>query len=88
VRACSIILPSIGKSFNGSILLETVTVSAKYQVVIPRAIRRSLGIQPGQKVQVLRYGDRIEYVPVKPMRRMRGFLKGIDTSVQRDADRL
>ena len=68
--------------------METVTVSAKYQVVIPRAIRRSLGIQPGQKVQVLRYGDRIEYVPVKPMRRMRGFLKGIDTSVQRDADRL
>jgi AbrB family looped-hinge helix DNA binding protein len=68
--------------------METVTVSSKYQVVIPHTIRRSLGIQPGQKVQVLRYGDRIEFVPLKPMRRMRGFLKGIDTSLERDADRL
>jgi len=67
--------------------METVTVSKKYQVVIPRAIRRSVGIQPGQKVQVFAYGNRIEYVPVQPMRRMRGFLKGIDTHVGREADR-
>jgi len=64
-----------------------VTVSKQYQVVIPRAIRRSVGIQPGQKVQVFAYGNRIEYVPVQPMRRMRGFLKGIDTTVGREADR-
>lgn len=68
--------------------METVTVSSKYQVVIPRTIRRSLGSQPGQKVQVLCYGDRIEFVPVKPMLWMRGFLRGIDTTVERDADRL
>jgi AbrB family looped-hinge helix DNA binding protein len=68
--------------------LQTVTVSSKYQVVIPRAIRRSLRIEPGQKVQVFLYGDRIEFVPAKPMRRMRGFLKGIDTAVERDADRV
>ena len=68
--------------------MQTVTVSSKYQVVIPRVIRRSLGIQPGQKVQAFLYGDRIEFVPLKPMRRMRGFLKGIDTSLERDADRV
>jgi len=67
--------------------METVTVSKKYQVVIPRAIRRSVGIQPGQKVQVFAYGNRIEYVPVQPMRRVRGFLKGTDTTVEREADR-
>jgi AbrB family looped-hinge helix DNA binding protein len=61
--------------------LETVTVSSKYQVVIPRAIRQSLGIQPGQKVQAFLYGNRIEFVPLKPMRQMRGFLKGIDTTL-------
>ncbi len=64
--------------------METVTVSRKYQAVIPRAIRRSLRIEPGQKVQVFLYGDRIEFVPPKPMRRMRGFLKGIDTAVERE----
>jgi AbrB family looped-hinge helix DNA binding protein len=68
--------------------LETVTVSAKYQVVIPRAIRRSLGIQPGQKMQVFLYDNRVEFVPVKRMRQMRGFLKGIDTTLERDADRV
>lgn len=68
--------------------METVTVSAKYQVVIPRAIRRSLGIQPGQKMQVFLYDNRVEFVPVKRMRQMRGFLKGIDTTLERDADRV
>jgi len=68
--------------------LETVTVSSKYQVVIPRAIRQSLGIQPGQKVQAFLYGNRIEFVPLKPMRQMRGFLKGIDTTLQRGGDRV
>ncbi len=68
--------------------METVTVSSKYQVVIPRAIRQSLGIQPGQKVQAFLYGNRIEFVPLKPMRQMRGFLKGIDTTLERDADRV
>lgn len=68
--------------------METVTVSAKYQVVIPRAIRQSLGIQPGQKIQVFLYNNRVEFVPVKRMRQMRGFLKGIDTTLERDADRV
>ena len=68
--------------------METVTVSPKFQVVIPLAIREALGIQPGQKVQVLACQNRIEYIPVQPMQRMRGFLAGIDTSVPREQDRV
>ena len=65
-----------------------MTVSSKYQVVIPQAARESLGIQPGQKFQVLVYGGHLEFIPVKPMKQMRGFLKGIDTTVKRDRDRV
>lgn len=67
--------------------METLKVSPKYQVVIPAAIRESLGIKPGTKVQVLQYENRIEYIPVKDMKTMRGFLKGIDTTVKREKDR-
>ncbi|MEJ2209482.1 MAG: AbrB/MazE/SpoVT family DNA-binding domain-containing protein [Anaerolineae bacterium] len=68
--------------------METVTVSPKYQVVIPKAVRESLGVQPGQKVQVILYEERIELIPVKPIRELRGFLEGIDTTVEREPDRL
>ena len=68
--------------------METVTVSPKFQIVIPRSIRESLGIQPGQKVQVIRYGNRIELVLLKPIRETRGFLKGIDTTVEREPERV
>jgi AbrB family looped-hinge helix DNA binding protein len=68
--------------------MTTVTVSPKYQVVIPREIRESLGLQPGQKVQVLQYENRIEFIPVRPIEQMRGFLKGIDTTVERETDQL
>jgi AbrB family looped-hinge helix DNA binding protein len=68
--------------------MEVVTVSPKFQVVIPRAIRDSLGIQPGQKVQAILYENRIELIPLKPIQEMRGFLKGIDTSVEREPNRV
>ena len=68
--------------------METVTISPKFQVVIPKGIRTRLGLRPGQKVQALVYDDRIELVPVRPARRLRGMLRGLDTSVPRDADRL
>lgn len=67
--------------------METVTVSTKYQVVIPQAVRELLGVQPGQKVQVIPYNDRIELIPLKPAQELRGFLKGIDTTVEREPDR-
>ena len=68
--------------------MHTVTVSPKYQIVIPLAIRKSLGLQPGQKVQAILYENRIELIPVKSMSSMRGFLKGIDTSIEREPDRI
>lgn len=67
--------------------MSAVTVSPKYQVVIPKEVRESLKIQPGQKVQVIAYESRIELVPVRPLKRMRGFLKGIETHVRRERDR-
>ena len=68
--------------------METVTISPKFQVVIPSTIRRSIGLIPGQKIQVFLYGNRIEMIPVKPVKQSRGFLKGIDTSVKREKDRI
>ena len=68
--------------------MKTVTVSPKYQVVIPRAVRESLAIKPGQKLGVFAYDGRTELVPVRHPREMRGFLNGIDTSVEREADRV
>ena len=68
--------------------MTAVTVSPKYQVVIPKEVRESLGIFSGQKIQVLTYRNRIELIPIKPMKKMRGFLKGINTSVKRDKDRV
>ena len=68
--------------------MDTVTISPKFQVVIPKRIREKLGLQAGQKVQAIQYGDRVELVPVKPLKQMRGFLRGLDTDVPREADRL
>ena len=68
--------------------MEIVTVSRKYQIVIPRSVRKALGIKPGQKVQVIRYGNRIEVIPIRPISEARGFLKGIDTTIEREPDRL
>jgi AbrB family looped-hinge helix DNA binding protein len=67
--------------------MTTVTVSSKYQIVIPRLLRDALGIRPGDKLEAIPYQGRIALVPVRPMKSMRGFLKGIDTDVPRDADR-
>ena len=68
--------------------MSVVTVSPKFQVVIPRPIREAMGLQPGQKVHALHYQNRIEFIPVRSMRAMRGFLKGIDTTVSRGRDRV
>ena len=67
--------------------METVTVSPKFQVVIPRAIRERLQIKAGQKVQAIAFEDRVELIPVRPAKSMRGFLKGLDTRVKRESDR-
>jgi AbrB family looped-hinge helix DNA binding protein len=67
--------------------MPVVTVSPKFQVVIPREVRESLGLEPGQKVQAFAYEGRVEFVPVRPAKSMRGMLRGIDTNVPRESDR-
>lgn len=67
--------------------MDVVTISPKFQVVIPKDIRDRLKLRPGQKLQAILYDDRIELVPVRAARRLRGFLKGLDTAVPREGDR-
>lgn len=68
--------------------METVTISPKYQVVIPLSIRRELDLEPGMKLHVFRHNERVEFMPVKNLKEMRGFLSGIDSSIDREGDRL
>ncbi|MDQ7837989.1 MAG: AbrB/MazE/SpoVT family DNA-binding domain-containing protein [Thermodesulfobacteriota bacterium] len=68
--------------------MQTVTVSPKFQVVIPRAVRESLGLRPGQKMQVIEYDGRIEFIPERDITELRGFLKGINTEFEREGDRV
>ncbi|MES2706855.1 MAG: AbrB/MazE/SpoVT family DNA-binding domain-containing protein [Verrucomicrobiota bacterium] len=68
--------------------MDTVTISPKYQVVIPQAIREALQLTSGGKMRVIRYGDRVEFIPVRPAKEMRGFLRGMDTTIDREEDRL
>lgn len=67
--------------------MEQVKVSSKFQVVIPKLVRESLGIRPGQRLQVVPYGDRIELVPLRQVSEMRGFLAGMDPRFEREPDR-
>ena len=67
--------------------MVTLVISPKFQVVIPKAIRELLGLRPGQKIQAIAYEDRIELIPVRRMKDMRGFLSGLDTTVEREPDR-
>ena len=68
--------------------MYTVTVSPKYQVVIPKNIRLSLKLRPGQKMKVIEYDGRIELIPDKNISELKGFLKGINTEFTREKDRL
>ena len=67
--------------------MEQVKVSSKFQVVIPKPVREFLGIRPGQHLQVVPYGDRIELVPLRQVSEMRGFLAGMDPHFEREPDR-
>lgn len=67
--------------------MSVVTVSPKFQVVIPRHIRVALKLEPGQKVEAFEYDGRVEFVPVRPAKALRGFLRGLNTAVSRDRDR-
>ena len=68
--------------------VPAVTVSPKYQVVIPKEIREGMDIKPGQKVQMMICKGNIVLVPLRPIEELRGSLKGIDTTIERDPDRI
>ena len=68
--------------------MTTVTVSPKYQVVIPKEIREELKLKPGQKLQIIQFEDRIEFLLLKNIKNVRGFLKGINTEIKREGDRV
>jgi AbrB family looped-hinge helix DNA binding protein len=68
--------------------MQIVTVSPKYQVVIPKAVRESLQLRPGQKMHVVEYDGRIELIPERDINELRGFLKGINTEFEREEDRV
>ena len=68
--------------------MRTVTVSSKYQVVIPKEIRETIGLQVGTTLEVISYANRIELVPIHPIRELKGVFKGIDTEISREEDRL
>jgi AbrB family looped-hinge helix DNA binding protein len=68
--------------------MKSVTVSPKYQVVIPKEIRDNIGLKPGTKLQIVNYGNRIELLPIVKIKNLKGSLKGISTTIERDDDRL
>lgn len=68
--------------------MNTVRVSSKFQVVIPKNIREAIGLKAGEMLQIIQYGNRIELIPVKTLKTMKGFLRGIDTTCNREDDRV
>ena len=68
--------------------MQLVTVSPKYQIVIPKTVREALKLRPGQKMQIVEYAGRIELIPERDIKELRGFLKGINTEFRREADRV
>ncbi len=66
----------------------TVKISPKYQVVIPKEVRRRMKIKPGQKLQVLQIGEKLEFIFLKNVKEAKGFLKGLDTNIEREGDRI
>jgi len=68
--------------------MQTVKVSPKYQVVIPKDVRNALDLRPGQRMRIVAYDGRIELIPDREISELRGFLKGINTEFLREEDRL
>jgi AbrB family looped-hinge helix DNA binding protein len=68
--------------------MGTVVVSSKYQVVIPKEIRKLIGISVGTVLEVIPYGNRIELVPIQSLKKLKSIFKGINTTIDREDDRV
>jgi AbrB family looped-hinge helix DNA binding protein len=66
--------------------MQSVTVSPKYQIVIPKTVRETLNVRPGQKMQVVEYAGRLELIPERDIKELRGFLKGINTEFKQEEE--
>ncbi len=71
---------------NWCLLLSIVTVSSKYQVVIPLEVRERMSLKPGQKVVVIEKDGVVHLIPEKPIKEMRGFVKGVTTDNLREEE--
>ena len=72
----------------GELVVLSVKISPKFQVVIPKEIREALHLLPGQRMQIVQYENRIELIPERDIGELEGFLAGMDTSFTREEDRL
>ena len=68
--------------------MSTVTLSNEYQLVIPKEIRESIGVEPGSSFEILSYNNRIELIPIRPIKTLKGIFRNIDTNITRDDDRI
>jgi len=69
--------------------MSVVTVSSKFQVVIPVEVREKMNLKPGQKVIVVEKDGVVHMIPEKPLKEMRGFVKGVNTeNLREEEDRL
>ncbi len=66
--------------------MNTVTLSNEYQIIIPEEISKSIGLEPGSSFEVLSYNNRIELIPLSPIKELKGIFKGIDTNIERYDD--
>ncbi len=67
--------------------MNTVTLSSKFQVVVPREVRESMKLKPGQKMSVLAYNGQIHFLPIEPIQNLRGIFRGMDTTIPDEPDR-
>jgi len=87
-KPLSIVITYYKNHIDRGSIMQTVTVSPKYQIVIPKTIRETMRLRPGQKLKVIEYEGRIELIPDKDISELKGFLKGMNTDFEREEDRL
>ncbi len=68
--------------------MSVVTISCRYQIVIPRDVRERLGLRPGQQLRAIALDGRVALIPLDPIEATRGFARGVDATVAREGDRV
>jgi AbrB family looped-hinge helix DNA binding protein len=68
--------------------MNTVTLSNKYQLDLPKEISETFGLEAGDSFEIIPYNNRIELIPIKPILKLKGIFQGIDTNIIREDDRI